>query len=336
MVMTATPKMVMKGRLRRNERKGEARRSEKRVRGQMRTFKRSKSPRSRVPSLDAPDPGVAEPLAGVKRRSSGSVEHEAGRRRLTRGRRARLDGNEVCGMGPARPVRTARNPAGRAGGRRAPGQRDRELPRRGAAIEPQPARPGCGPKRVDRLGQRRSGRPAVPPVVRCVDRVRPAPGRAGDGLGPAGEPRAASRAPCQAAAQAEWRSSDARCRWPWPAAPHRSPPRIAPPRYRERRQQHVRGLAPAWQHARRGLTSRAPSSIRTSRSRANPQRTSGPSQPGQHSAGLRPDRSPPPRDPPSSPTRKHAASHTPAASTGTPPQEGATRVETTTRPRRAR
>lgn len=154
-------------------------------------------------------------------------------------------------MGPARPVRTARNPAGRAGGRRAPGQRDRELPRRGAAIEPQPARPGCGPKRVDRLGQRRSGRPAVPPVVRCVDRVRPAPGRAGDGLGPAGEPRAASRAPCQAAAQAEWRSSDARCRWPWPAAPHRSPPRIAPPRYRERRQQHVRGLArlaarPSW------------------------------------------------------------------------------------------
>jgi hypothetical protein len=130
-----------------------------------------------------------------------------------------------CGVGPARPVRTARSPAGRAGGRRAARSARPRVPtarcgNRAAAgtpwlrsqarrpPRPAPIRPaGCATRRALR-------RPRTPSA--WPSRRRPRPG---------GRTRAASPAPCQAAAQAEWRSSGVRRRWPWPAAPRRSPPR---------------------------------------------------------------------------------------------------------------
>jgi hypothetical protein len=140
--------------------------------------------RPRIGALRAPRE-VAEPSAGVKRRSAGPFEHEACRRRLTPSRRAQLDGNEVVRDWAAHD-RCARLEPGRFARAAVQqlGERDRELPRRGAELEPQPARPGRGPERVDRVGERRSGRSTVREP--SVGRVRPEPRRAADGLGSAG------------------------------------------------------------------------------------------------------------------------------------------------------
>ena len=238
-----------------------------------RTLKRSK------PS--APAAGVAAPSARVKRRRAHSRTHGRFSRRLTRSRRAQLDGDQV--VPGARPRGTALlRRQSRVTVQQPAGQPHRAFPRpKVVATEPQHPRANREHDRLDRVAQLAAGRGDRARLG--VQRDDP-PGRAR-----AQAPSVSAAARSQPRTVPSGRPSClaiGRCPAPVAARRSASPITSAPSRRRGTVHEGERTcvVSHAPQRARRGVSGRTSSGSRTSRERANPQGDNRPEQPGHASS----------------------------------------------------
>jgi hypothetical protein len=230
-----------------------------------RTFERSKPHR----------PGLAAPSAGVKRRETHTRDHGRLSRRLTRRRRAQLDGYDVVprgtttvnvGYGGSSPPvsKTARSQGPSSS------RPNRSTHARTASIIASTASPRPLPAGVTAVG---SGSSATIHRVAHPDRLpaRLRAARSQPRTVPSGRPSCLAIGRC-----------------PTPAAARRSASPITAAASRRRGTVHAGAstcvASHAAQRARRGVSRRTSCAIRTSRARANPHGDNRPEQPGHASS----------------------------------------------------